>query len=98
MFPAEALETAEFVEFIDNLFDSLNGWSTLLKHGKVYNCCLQDNLPHLVLWNKILLQLPKWKLFNKDTGKNVTNTYHFIKGWEISIRSIIALWNSLKVV
>jgi len=98
MFPAEALETAEFVELIDNLFDSLNGWSTLPKHGKVYNCCLQDNSPHLALWNKILSQLPKWKLFNKDTGKNVTNTYHFIKGWEISIRSIIALWNSLKVV
>jgi len=45
-----------------------------------------------------LSQLPKWKLFNKDTGKNITNTYHFIKDWEISIRSIIALWNSLKVI
>jgi len=43
-FPAEALETAEFVELINNLFDSLNGWSTLpWKHGEVYNCCLQDN-------------------------------------------------------
>jgi len=32
MFPAEALQTAEFVEIIDNLFDSLNEWTTLLKH------------------------------------------------------------------
>ncbi|KYN28906.1 hypothetical protein ALC57_01670 [Trachymyrmex cornetzi] len=96
MFQTEALP-AEFVELIDNLFDSLNGWTTLPKHGKVYNCCLQDNSPHLALWNKVLSQLPKWELFDKGTGKNVTNIYHFVKGWEISIRSIIALWNTLKV-
>ncbi|XP_018371203.1 PREDICTED: uncharacterized protein LOC108766419 [Trachymyrmex cornetzi] len=97
IFQAEALQTAEFVELIDNLFDSLNGWTTLAKHGKVYNCCLQDNSPHLALWNKVLSQLPKWELFDKGTGKNVTNIYHFVKGWEISIKSIIALWNALKV-
>ncbi|XP_039308510.1 uncharacterized protein LOC105202523 [Solenopsis invicta] len=98
MFPAEALQTAEFVELIDNLFDSLNGWTTLPKHGKIYNCCLQDDSPHLDLWNKVLLQIPKWELFDKVTGKNVTNTYQFVKGWEISIRSIITLWNSLQTV
>jgi len=29
MFPAKVLQTAEFVELINNFFDSLNRWTTL---------------------------------------------------------------------
>jgi len=89
MFPAEALE------MLLNLlkFNSLNGWSTLPKHGKIYNCCLQQDISsHLALWNKVLSQLPKWKLFNKDTRK--TSQTH---QREIKIDYCIA-WNSLKAV
>jgi len=43
-------------------------------------CYLQDDSSYLTLWSKVLSQLSKWELFDKNMGKNITNTYHFVKG------------------
>lgn len=88
LFPVESIQTAEFVEIIDDLFDSLNGSTINRDDGKKYRCCLQDSSPHLELYSALLSEMTKWKLFDLTTGKDVTNQYHFIKGWIITISHI----------
>lgn len=94
--PSEALFTAEFAQLMDNIFDSLNGSSLTPLDTKVYRCALSDTSPHLELWSKFLNDLNLWKLIDLHTGDNVTSQYSFIRGWQITIRSIIFLWNRLK--
>lgn len=49
LFPVESIQTAEFAQLIDDLFDSLNGSTINPDDGKQYRCCLQDGSPHLEL-------------------------------------------------
>jgi len=80
LFPVESIQTAKFVQIINDLFDSLNGSTINPDDGKKYRCCLQDSSPHLELYSALLPEMTKWKLFDFTTGKDVTNQYHFIKG------------------
>ncbi|KAF2890652.1 hypothetical protein ILUMI_15521 [Ignelater luminosus] len=92
--PAEAIYTAEFVETIDKLLDSLNGFG--FDSSKEFYRALSENSPHLAFWSNMLVQLSQWKLITRDAGKDVTKQYAFIEGWQITIRSIIDIWNRLK--
>lgn len=94
--PTESLETAEFAELIDNLFDSLNGYTKHAQDGKKYRCVLRNDSPHLELWSKLLPEITDWKLIDIKTEKDVTTQYQFIKGWIITIRSVIYLWKQLE--
>lgn len=94
--PVESLETVEFAELIDNLFDSLNGWTKYPKDGKQYRCVLRNDSSHLELWNKLLPEITDWKLIDLKTEKDVTTQYKFTKSWIITIRSVIYLWEQLK--
>lgn len=94
--PVDSLQTAEFAELIDNLFDSLNGWTKRAKDGKMYRCVLRNGSPHLELWSKLLLEITDWKLIDLKTEKDVTTQYQFTKGWIITIRSVIYLWKQLE--
>lgn len=94
--PVESLETAEFAELIDNLFDSLNGWTKHAKDGKQYRCVLKNGSPHLELWSKLLPEITNWKLIDLKTDKDVTTQYQFMKSWVITIRSVIYLWKQLE--
>ncbi|XP_049857660.1 uncharacterized protein LOC126340574 [Schistocerca gregaria] len=85
--PSEALHTAEFVEKVDNLFDSLNGNEQYPRDGKQFRCALSENSPHL-----------KCEIIDLKTGRNKTNMFSFIKGWQITLKSLIFLWKALKVV
>jgi len=55
--PAASLYTAEFVQKIDNLFDSLNSSCLKPRSSKKYVCALSENCLHLSLWNSILKEL-----------------------------------------
>ncbi|KAL3284026.1 hypothetical protein HHI36_018196, partial [Cryptolaemus montrouzieri] len=96
--PSEAVHTAEFVHKVDSLFDSLNGYSFSVPEGKPLKGVLKRDSPHIEYWSKMLLELRNWKLIDKRNNKDVTNQFHFIKGWQITIRSIIYLWHRLQKV
>lgn len=94
--PAESLHTAEFVAMVDCLFDSLNGSNPCPQDGKKFRCALSADSPHLEFWSDILQNITNWKLIDPSNGKNCTNLVHFLKGWQITIRSVIFLWNNLR--
>lgn len=92
--PVEALET-EFAELVDNLFDSLNGYTKHAKDGKQYRSVLRNGSPHLELWNKLLPEITNWKLIDIKSEKDISTQYQFVKGWVITIR-VIYLWKQLE--
>ena len=61
--PSEALFTAEFVDRIDNLFDSMNGSTYISSEDKPYRCGVSNASPHFTFWDKLLIEIPKWKLW-----------------------------------
>ncbi|XP_068083434.1 uncharacterized protein [Anabrus simplex] len=96
--PSEAIYTAEFVETIDNLLDSLNSCNQNAHESKLYRCALSGNSPHIEFWNKFLKEIGTWKIIDLKTGRDKTCMFSFIDGWQITIRSVIFLWNRLKKV
>jgi hypothetical protein len=98
LLPAEAIFTAEFVQKIDDLFDSLNSSNPRMIGHKRFRCAVSETSPHLEFWKKLLTELEQWKLIDLETGADVTNRYSFIRGWQTTIRSVIFLWNHFKDV
>ncbi|XP_049791496.1 uncharacterized protein LOC126198910 [Schistocerca nitens] len=96
--PSEAIHTAEFVEKVDKLFDSLNSNEQYPRDGKQFRCALSENSPHLEMWYSILREIGSWQIIDLKTGRNKTNMFSFMKGWQITLQSIIFLWKTLKVV
>ncbi|KAJ8910305.1 hypothetical protein NQ315_003783 [Exocentrus adspersus] len=96
LLPSESLHTAEFVHDVDNLFDSLNGTGTLFSDGKQFRCSLSEVSPHLEFWSKLLPKIKNWKLIDFGTSKDCTKQYHFVEGWQLTIRSVIYIWNNLR--
>ena len=95
--PAEAIFTAEFVKLIDTLFDSLN--VSTIKPDNIYKefrCSVSKHTSHLQFWKKMLENISKWRLIDKEKNVDVTNQYQFIKGWQITIRSMIYFWTNLQ--
>jgi hypothetical protein len=96
--PAEAIFTAEFVQKVDDLFDSLNSTNSKPVDHKRFRCALSRNSPHLDFWTKLLTELNKWKLIDLEIDADLSNRYSFVSGWQTTIRSIIFLWDTLKDV
>lgn len=59
--PSEAIFTAEFVEKMDCLFDSLNGFSPK-PSNKIFRCALRLESPHIEFWSKTLDELRHWRI------------------------------------
>ncbi|KYN13224.1 hypothetical protein ALC57_14588, partial [Trachymyrmex cornetzi] len=92
-----SLYTAELVQKVNNLFDSLNSSCLKPRSNKKYACALSQNSPHFTLWKSMVEELSQWRLIDKRNGKDVTNQYSFIKGWITTIHSIISPINLDKI-
>lgn len=93
--PQEAMDTAEFIEIMDSLFDSLNGFNKEPPQHKKY-CALSVESPHLKFWASLMGQFEKWKLIRINSDQDVTSQYIFTKGWETTIESFFYIWNHLR--
>ena len=95
---SESQQTAEFVELIDQLFDSLNSSQFHNHEGKPFRSALSVNSPHIEFWSKLLPKLNNWKIFENNNGLNgkIRNNFSFVKSWQKTIRAVIYLWGILK--
>ncbi|XP_072398747.1 uncharacterized protein [Diabrotica undecimpunctata] len=67
----KAVETAEFLSFIDSLFDSLNGKSFKPKAGKTLRGAVTKNSQHVQFWQESLIKLETFYFWKHTEKKNV---------------------------
>lgn len=95
----DASVTSEVIRKFDNLFDMLNSSNIYSSkaHKKAFvGSDFQLNFLHemkLFIANLKIIKLDKYNNY-----KDITNTVSFIKGWIITINSVIGLWNYLHQV
>lgn len=46
----------------------------------------------------MLREMAQWKIFDLTTNKNTSNSYSFVTGWQITLQSVIHIWNNLKIL
>jgi hypothetical protein len=92
--PSSACGTAELVSKLDRTFDSLN--SSTLNSPKLFRRPITSNSPHLKFLQEMLELIPKIKVINKATNKDVTNTLKCLNALRVTINGTLALWNQLQ--
>jgi hypothetical protein len=85
--PPEAAATAEFVEYIDKLFDSCNGVN--FHDVKTQRRPVTDSSFHVPFWKDALKWLEKVKFLN------ARGTIYCVDGWRLSLSAILMLWEEL---
>ncbi len=95
--PASAAGTAEFITAFDKIFDCLNSSSVKCAHGKLHRTALSDSSVHLkFLTDEAIPFLSSLKVINRTTGADATNTLRCLKGFQITLQGILALWSELR--
>lgn len=95
MISPKAMGTAEFVKFMDTLFDSFNGETKKPKDGKPHRICYHKDSPHNLLWLEAIKTFSSLKLVNKegfDIGK-----LPFMTAWLRTLRSMKDLCHDLQI-
>lgn len=83
--PNCAEDTADFLLFFDNLFDSMNGSVIKPEHGKLLRCAISNNSGHLVFWREAKNVLKSMVFLNGNktfVPPCITNWIDTIKGFE----------------
>lgn len=91
----EAADTAKFLEFGDNLFDSVNGQSILHNVLKPLLSPVEDNSQHFMFWNEAITVLSSIKYLKEGGTSTVPpSVKNFIK----TLKNFKTLHNVLKDV
>jgi hypothetical protein len=48
----EAIDTADFLLFVDRLLDSVNGSTIEAQMGKLFRCAVSGTSPHIAFWRE----------------------------------------------
>ena len=87
--PVEALPTADFILKMNNLFDCFNSENYV--HPNTYKRAISDKSSHIQFFNEMIAYIKSW-----DIGNVSNDVFKFNKGWIITIRSVMMLWDDLK--
>lgn len=92
--PTVAAGTAELLSNFDNIFDSLN--SSSLSSEKLYKQAISKDSPHLEFLEHMLKFVISIKVVDPSTQEDVTNKLRCLKGLQMTINGVLALWNDLQ--
>lgn len=87
-------DTAEFVKIMNNLFDALN--SSNLKDNYEYRRTFSGKQLQITYFNEMFKQFQNLKLIDPKNGKDVTSKVKFLFGFQVTITSIMQLFEDLK--
>jgi hypothetical protein len=91
---SEYLAKAEFVEKVDNLFNSFSG-GMCVDPGKTLYCPLCDNSPHIDYWTKASMGVSSW-IFLKDGKPAFFQPPPSQNGWLIDVAATQHVWRMVK--
>lgn len=89
--PKAAEETAAFLSFMDQLFDSVNGSSSEADHRKLLRCAIKEGSLHINHWEKCIKTLQSMKFVTKKGDKVPPSITIWIK----TLRGFIHIWKKL---
>ncbi|KAL1512446.1 hypothetical protein ABEB36_002037 [Hypothenemus hampei] len=94
--PKEAASTAEFLLFMDKVFDSVNGSSLKRKRGKTLRCAVTERSIHKEFWREAINVFQSMR-FIDSTNKGRTRNFVLasLKNWVHTIRGFSYLWEQL---
>ncbi|KAI4454194.1 hat family dimerization domaincontaining protein-related [Holotrichia oblita] len=77
----EVVDTAKVCEFLDSLFDSVNGSAIFNTRGKELHCAVHSNSPHIEFWSHAIkiLETMKFQTPNTPSLKNFIFTLKNMK-------------------
>nr|XP_049698995.1 uncharacterized protein LOC126055152 isoform X1 [Helicoverpa armigera] len=88
-----AQDTVKLIKIINDLFDILN--SSTVHSTCEYKQAFCGSLTQRTFMNEMLEFFKSLKLINSTTGRDVTSTAKFIRGYQITITSILLLFDDL---
>ena len=91
--PSEAVGTAAFLERVDKIFDSCN--SLTFKDPKIQRRPFSQRSPHIEIMESGVDLFQSLKVVHKATGQDKTSNFKCLKGWVITLKSIISLLHRL---
>lgn len=89
---SDAKGTSEFLYFMDQVFDSINGSSVRPQNGKMLRCAVSNSSPHIEFWNEAITVFKSMKFTTYD-GKSTTPPC--VKNWIITLQSFRYIWSQL---
>ena len=92
--PPAASGTAELLSNFDNIFDSLN--SSSLSSTKLYKKAMTKTSPLQEFLERMLKFIKSIKVIDPSNQEDVTNKLRCLKGLQMTINGILALWSDLQ--
>lgn len=93
--PPSCEDTADFLLFMDKLFDSVNGSSVTSETGKSLRCAITSKSDHLAFWNEAITVLRSVK-FKKPDGRYYVPPS--INNWITTLQGFKYVWRKLNAV
>jgi hypothetical protein len=90
--PAEAMGTANFLLFVDKLFDSIKGSSLNPTDGKVLRRAVTPKTDHVKFWDEAITVLRSVRYIS-DNKQLIPPT---ITNWVLSLRNLNMIWRKLQ--
>lgn len=92
--PDSARGTSELMDFVDKLFDSVNGVCVYGQAGKDLRVAISDKSPHLEFWDNAIPILSTIKPI--DTSGRVTTQPPSVRNWIWTLKGFKQVWALLK--
>lgn len=90
--PQSCVQTAEFLLFVDKLFDSVNGSASTSSETKPLRCAVTKKTPHIQFWYDAIKILDTVSFSNAKRKKYVPPT---ITNWILTLKGFIYIWKKL---
>lgn len=95
--PVESMHTAEFIHYIDILFETFNGRSPRPEHGKQFKRCMSLKSRHRNFWLKLLPKMEGWEFISRDSTVRKTKM-PCKQGWKPTIKTTLELFNECQKI
>lgn len=92
-----AANTADFLLFMDKLFDSVNGAAVQPLSGKLLRVAITANSTHLDFWEEAMNVLNSIQICDSVTGARLSSPPTF-KNWVHTLKGLRYIWTKLKHV
>lgn len=93
LLPREAVDTAEFILFMDKVFDSVYGLSVKPLSGKNLRYAVSERTEHVEFWSQSIEVFKTIHFYNNKKKHTIPPT---VKNWIYALKGFVYLWQKLK--